>query len=204
MRKSVIVAALLLMAAGTVAAQDFPKVETSPAFMYIRTAPVGGGTQDFNCAGGGGTFAYNLSSMLGIAADMDACKIFSLSNAYGIGTQVSGSQFTYLFGPRLTLRNSSKFTPFFEASFGGDHLSLKCNSNSTCAGATFSANAFAMAVGGGFDIKLTSKISLRPVQAEYWYTRFGNDCSFEECNGNNNQNSFRLKSGIVINWGGSK
>ena len=80
-------------------------------------------------------------------------------------------------------------------------------SNSECAAnfgtGTYSKTAFAMTVGGGFDIKLTNKLSLRPVQAEYLYTRFGNNCSLVVCTFNNNQNSFRLKSGIVIGWGGS-
>jgi opacity protein-like surface antigen len=74
------------------------------------------------------------------------------------------------------------------------------NPNATSA----SKNAFAMTVGGGFDLKLSKKIALRLVQAEYLYTRFGNSCEFAICNNNNNQNSFRLKSGIVVGWGGAK
>ena len=42
---------------------------------------------------------------------------------------------------------------------------------------------------------------MRPIQAEYLYTRFGNDCGLPVCSNNNNQNSFRLKSGIVMGWG---
>ena len=37
MRKSIVLAGLLLLTAGLALAQDFPKVETSLAFMYIRT-----------------------------------------------------------------------------------------------------------------------------------------------------------------------
>ncbi len=87
-------------------------------------------------------------------------------------------------------------------------ISLSCKNNpSDCTDdfgtGSYSKTAFAMTVGGGFDIKLSKKLSLRPVQAEYLYTRFGNDCNAVVCTFNNNQNSFRLKSGIVINWGGS-
>jgi opacity protein-like surface antigen len=201
MRRSFVLAGLLLLVGGTAMAQDYPTVETAPAFMYIHTAPVLGGGQSFNCAGGGGTLAYNFSSMLGIAADLGGCKIFGLSNKFGIGTKITGNEFTYLFGPRITLRNSSKFTPFFEFNFGGMRLSASCNSGTVCAGQSVSQNAFALTAGGGFDIKLSKKFSLRPVQAEYLYTRFGNNCQLAVCN-NNNQNSFRLKSGIVIGWGG--
>ena len=60
-----------------------------------------------------------------------------------------------------------------------------------------SKTAFAMTVGEGLDIKLSKIFAFRPVQLEYLYTRFGNDCPLSVCN-NNNQNSFRLKSGVVM------
>ncbi len=214
MRKYFVLVGLILFTVGAAMAQDYPKVETSPAFMYIRT-PVSfsNGTtsikQSFNCAGGGGTFAYNLSSLIGIAADLGGCKYFGQTVPAQISTKIDGNGFTYLFGPRITLRKG-KLNPFFEVNFGGMRISLSCKSSSTNCNAfsngnTYSKNAFALTAGGGFDIRLTKKFSLRPVQAEYLYTRFGNSCPANICTNNNNQNSFRLKSGIVIAWGaGSK
>lgn len=221
MRRYFVLVGVLLVTVGSALAQgEFPVVETSPAFMYIRTSPnftnsftitpPGGtpttvsGANEFNCAGGGGTIAYNFTSLLGVAADLGGCKFFG--NTIGLGNTITGNQFTYVFGPRLTFRNSSPFRPFFELGFGGDRLSASCKSTAyTClsavGGGTYSKNAFALSVGGGFDIQLSKKISLRPVQAEYFYTRFGNNCALAVCNNNNNQNSFRLKSGIVIAWG---
>jgi len=223
MRKYVALVGLLLLVASAALAQEFPKVETSPAFMFIRNSPnlshsfifvpPGGGppvqvtgNNSFNCAGGGGTIAYNLTSMFGIAADLGGCRFFG--NTVGLGNTITGNQFTYLFGPRLTFRNASPFRPFFELNFGGDRLSASCKSSAgsclTAVGSgTYSKNAFAMTVGGGFDIQINKKFSIRPVQAEYLYTRFGNSCALNVCNNNNNQNSFRLKSGVVIAWGGS-
>jgi opacity protein-like surface antigen len=218
MRKSLVLVGLLLLTAGLALAQDFPKVETSPAFMYIRTSPnftnafvVNGQTftgNSYNCVVGGGTLAYNFTSMIGLAADLGGCKI--LANRDAVGDTIDGNQFTFLFGPRITLRRNSPFQPFFDLNFGGDRISLSCKSTAfNCINAvgtnTYSKSAFAMTVGGGFDIKLNKKFSIRAVQAEYLYTRFGNDCALAVCNNNNNQNSFRLKSGIVIGWGaGSK
>jgi opacity protein-like surface antigen len=214
MRKYFVLVGLLLLTAGLALAQDFPKVETSPAFMYIRTPisftipGVASVNQSFNCAGGGGTLAYNVTSLIGIAADLGGCKYFGQTIPAPISSNVDGSGFTFLVGPRLTFRSKSPFQPFAELNFGGMRISLSCKySNSDCAEefgtGSYSKTAFAMTVGGGFDIKLSKKLSLRPVQAEYLYTRFGNDCQLQVCSFNNNQNSFRLKSGIVINWGGS-
>jgi opacity protein-like surface antigen len=200
--------AFMLLTAGTILAQDntFPKIETSPAFMFIRTptsftAPNGTKfNESFNCAGGGGTFAYNFTSLLGIAADLGGCKYFG--NTLGLGDKLSGNLFTFLFGPRFTIRTGSPFEPFFLVNFGGARIKISCDSGTDCSGQSVSRTAFAMTAGGGFQIKLSRKFSLRPIQAEYLYTRFGNDCSLPACNQNRNQNSFRLKSGIVINWGG--
>ena len=187
---------LLLMVGSAVAQEDYAKVETSPAFMYIRT-PIGG--QSFNCAGGGGTFAYNVTSLVGLAADMGGCHIFG--NTLGLANTVSGNQFTFLFGPRLTFRSSSKIQPFVEVNLGGDHLSISCENAAVCGNASRGFTAFAMTAGGGFDVKLSQKFALRLIQAEYMYTRFGNECALAICSQNNSQNSFRLKSGVVIGWG---
>jgi len=180
---------------------DYPRVETSPAFMYIHTSPVFGGSQSFNCAGGGGTLAYNFTSVFGLAADMGGCKLFSLSNAYGVGTKVSGSEFTYLFGPRITYRSNSIFQPFAEVNLGGTRIGVSCNSGTPCSGDSASKNAFALTAGGGVDLKINKKFAIRLIQAEYLYTRFGNNCLLPACSSNNSQNSFRLKSGVVFSWG---
>ncbi len=209
MRKNCVIGLLLLMTAGMVLAQDtYPKVETSPAFMYIHTpvsftVPNGGPSfkESFNCAGGGGTIAYNLTSVVGIAADLGGCKYLG-ETIPALSSKISGNDFTFMFGPRFTYRSKSAFRPFAEVNFGGNRLKLSCDSGTPCSGDSYSKTAFALTAGGGFDVKINKKFSLRPIQAEYLYTRFGNSCSLQICSNNNNQNSFRLKSGIVIAWGG--
>jgi opacity protein-like surface antigen len=196
MHKYFVLAGFLLLTAGAAAAQDeFPRIETAPAFMYIRVVP-GAGLKNWNCFGGGGTIAYNVNKWFGLAADLGGCKVTGLQSG------LSANQFTYLFGPRFTYRNSSRFQPFFEVNFGGDRLGVSCTNivtnHGTCNGSN-AWNAFAMTAGGGFDIKLSQKIAFRAVQAEYFYTRFGNNVTVLN---NVNQNNFRLKSGIVISWGG--
>jgi opacity protein-like surface antigen len=204
MKRLSILVGVLLLTSVALAQSDYPKVETSPAFMYIRT-PID--NVSFNCAGGGGTIAYNFTSVLGLAFDGGGCRYFG--NTIGLGNTITGNDFTFMFGPRFTYRSDSRFQPFAEVNFGGNRISLTCktgavNCNALTGGATFSKTAFALTAGGGFDIKLNRKFALRLVQAEYLYTRFGNNCPLNFCNNNNNsQNSFRLKSGIVVGWGGS-
>jgi opacity protein-like surface antigen len=209
--RSAIVFGIVLLFGSSAFAQDYPKVETSPAFMYIRTptsftvpltspiAPGASFSESFNCAGGGGTIAYNVSSVVGIAADLGGCKYFG-ETIPAFASKISGSDFTYMFGPRFTYRKSSKIHPFAEVNFGGNRLSLSCNSNTSCSGVSYAKNAFALTAGGGFDVVLNKKFAIRLIQAEYLYTRFGNSCQLELCSNNNSQNSFRLKSGLVIAW----
>jgi len=209
--RSALVLGMVLLFGSSAFAQDYPKVETSLAFMYIRTptsftvpadAPIAPGasfSESFNCAGGGGTLAYNVTSVVGLAMDMGGCKYFG-DSIPALSSKLSGSDFTYMFGPRFTYRNSSKVRPFGLVNFGGNRLSLSCDSGTSCSGVSYSKNAFALTAGGGFDVQLTKKLSWRVIQAEYLYTRFGNNCSLELCSNNNNQNSFRMKSGIVIAW----
>jgi hypothetical protein len=65
---------------------------------------------------------------------------------------------------------------------------------------------FAMAIGGGLDIKLSKTVILRAMQLDYYLTRF------ETPNLNNpaapfsnkNQNNLRFATGLVFNFGGEK
>jgi opacity protein-like surface antigen len=227
MQRSFVLAASLLFAASTAAAQEFPKIETAPGYMYTHTGDLFGTSKAINCSGIGGTMAVNMTSVFGIAADLGTCFPHGMNDAFnnGVGSKVSFSEQTYLFGPRLTFNRKGKIHPFTELNFGAVRVKAKCdtgNLGNACGSLTASqlptgtvvvvtnptANsaskvAFGMTVGGGFDVQLNKKFALRLVQAEYLYTRFGNDCQFAICSNNNSQNSFRLKSGVVMSWGGA-
>jgi opacity protein-like surface antigen len=221
MHRLLVVAGGILLAGGAAVAQDsFPKVETSPGFMYIHTGELFGGSKALNCVGGGGTFAFNVTSVIGIAADLGGCKLTGLNNTYGLASRATGSEFTFLFGPRLTFNRAGKVHPFLDLGLGGVRAAVSCNNGNVgnaCGGisvappiviqnpnaSSVSKVAFGLSVGGGMDVQLNKKFALRLVQAEYLYSRFGNNCEFAVCSNNNSQNSFRLKSGIVISWGGA-
>jgi opacity protein-like surface antigen len=227
--KAIMFAGAILVASGVAVCQTtntsvsamspavtYGKFETAPGFMYIHTAKTFGLQNGLNCVGGGGTLAYNFSALVGFAADLGGCKIVGLNNALGQASLLTGKEFTFLFGPRITFRSKSPFQPFGELSLGGTRASISCNvgdfgNDCGALGAnlpiniptatSFSKSAFSLSVGGGADIKINQKFAIRLVQAEYLYTRFGNNCQFAICSANNNQNSFRLKSGVVMSWG---
>jgi hypothetical protein len=119
-------------------------VDASLGYSYFRL----GGSGGLNQNGVSGSVAYNLHSWLGIVGD------FGGYHASPGGTSLN--TYTYLFGPRLTLRNPTKINPFVQGLLGGSHIT----------GGGGSSNQFAYSVGGGVDIGLLPHLAFRP-QVDY-------------------------------------
>jgi hypothetical protein len=92
----------------------------------------------------------------------------------------------YLFGPRANIRRGN-VTPFVQTLFGGI---LTSSGIATLGWQTH----FAMAVGGGVDVRVSRHISVRPVEAGYLLTKIPDGL-------NNRQNNFRFGAGIVFRFG---
>ena len=76
------------------------------------------------------------------------------------------SRYTLLFGPRYNFRNSSPFIPYAHALFGLTRYQAKFRNNDfTCPDT--SETAFAMALGGGLDIRASKHIDIRAAQVDY-------------------------------------
>src|SRR6266403_1989416 len=121
-------------------------VDASIGYSYFRL----GGSGDINQNGVSGSVAYNPNRWLGIVGDF--------GGYHGSPGGVSLNTYTYLFGPRLTLRNPSKINPFGQVLLGGSRVTTGSG------GPTF--NQFAYSLGGGVDIGLLPHLALRP-QVDY-------------------------------------
>lgn len=174
MRKSFRVGALLAifgLALPAMAQDEAPKAEVYAGYDYARVNDLG---TSFNFNGGSGQLAYNANHWLGIVGDLGG---YYTSNGFHAGI------FSYLFGPRISLRGRGKLTPFAQVLFGG----ARSIDNSPL-------NAFAMTAGGGIEYRISEHFSIRPVQAEYWLTKFTDGL-------NNRQNNFRYSAGIIFRFG---
>lgn len=103
---------------------------------------------------------------------------------------------TYLFGPQAKA-HFGIIEPFGHILFGGAHSNFYGDLFHS-AGITNRRpdnTAFAMAVGGGVDLRVHKLISVRPIEVDYLMTRFGNASVI------NNQNNFRYQAGVVFNFG---
>lgn len=81
--------------------------------------------------------------------------------------------FNFLGGPTVRFPNESRVTPFVRALFGAAHTRFEVEETRTVPTGTVrnqfdtGATDFAMAVGGGLDVRLNEKISLRVFQFDY-------------------------------------
>jgi len=162
---------------------ETPKVELYGGYDYIRynANPRNNGVplfESFSANGITGQAVYNPNSHFGIVSELSG---YSLARE-GHNTTY---QISYLFGPRVSLRRHVVM-PFAQVLFGGvwaaDGVTLG------------PVSAFAMSAGGGFDLRASSYIAVRPVQAEFFMTKFPDGA-------NDRQNNFRFGAGIVLRLG---
>lgn len=188
-------------------ASEFPRAELFLGYSRFGTGSTDTvpGNRMVGLNGGSASIAFNFNRYLGLVADFggyDDSQLQLTGNGANepLVVNASGTAYTYLFGPRLSYRNSTRFTPFAQVLAGGVHASDVTISG--CSGPECTPlpaqNAFAMTAGGGLDIRLTRHFSIRAVQAEYMMTRFAE----VPTGGSSSQNDLRLSSGLVYGFGG--
>lgn len=193
MKKAIAIAVCTLAFIAASMAQDKPQSEFFGGYSYLHSSDSG---VSVNANGVSGSFSFNPNATVGLVADFGYYhanpNVASLIGPIPISTSVSVNTFSYMFGPKYAIRTHEKVTPFVQALFGGAHQSTSFN----ISGITGSSgeNAFAMALGGGLDVKATSNVAIRLIQAEYVLTKFNDG-------GNNRQNSIRLSAGVVFRFG---
>ena len=202
-KRFVCLLALLLLASGTLFAQDFPKSDLYLGYSFARVSPQTSGVGGIDLHGGSFSVSWNARRHFGLVADFGGyhgSKTFPAILAAGspqvaaaaLTNKLEGTIYTYMFGPRFTYRNSEnsqRATPFVQVLFGGARASADI------LGTASSQNSFAMSAGGGFDVRLVDRVSWRLVQAEYLLTRFD-----ETGTGRLSQNNLRLSTGIVFHF----
>lgn len=178
------VAVLLFSAASAFAQETAPRFDVFAGYSYVQANPGVNGVDSFHLHGGSASLAYNYKSWLSGVADFGG-----YTNGNILGTGNSGTFSTYLFGPRLSYRHYSKITPFGQVLFGVAHADASAFRTAS------TQNAFTMTAGGGVDYKVFDRFSIRPFQAEYLLTRFG-----EGTLGTRTQNNVRISTGFVVRF----
>jgi opacity protein-like surface antigen len=205
MSKSRIVIALLGVTMATASSQQIPKFDLFGGYSYGHIS-----TGDFdkphaNLNGWDVSATYNLNRWFGIVAEGSGLygskQISSATTIIFVCSQapcppsinvpainLSQKIHTYSLGPRFYYRNHTRYTPFARALFGGGYIS---DTTSTGTGGLTEANgASVLTVGGGVDIGLNSRVSLR-TQTDFLRNRFFHQTGPD----------FRLATGPVFHFG---
>lgn len=187
--------ALALALAAPCLAQEIPVWEVFGGYAYQRSnvreyylaAPNRYTSRNVNANLNGWDFAVteNMNRWFG--------GTFDLSGRYKatplLGTTTHQQMHSILYGPRFSFRTPS-VVPFVHILFGAAHTTAKV----TPVGPHPADTSFAVAAGGGLDLKLQQKASVRLIQAEYFRANALGA----------NQNNYRLAAGLILNLGKSK
>ncbi len=203
MKKVVCVLTIVLLCSLATFAQDVPKAEWFLGYNYVRinsTTKV----PSYSSNGGSSQLVYNFNKYIGGVFD-----IGGYHNGVISGYSIDNTMLSYLWGPRVNVR-TGRVTPYLNILFGGIWFGAStvkslapctgtgCGPATTTGRAAGSANAFAMAVGGGLDIKINKHASFRPIGLDYFLTRLKNPALQDD----HNQNNLRYSAGINFLFGG--
>jgi opacity protein-like surface antigen len=211
MKKCFAVFAVVLLFSMVAAAQDTPRMETFLGYTYVRASSATD-VPSFSANGGGGQFVYNFNKWIGAVADVGA-----VHNGNIDGFNLDTTFVNFLFGPRVSIRKWSLFTPYAQVLWGGVHAAgstrfdaiplpfgavagdtIVVDPNQVItARVTASETAFAMTAGGGLDIKINKHLQFRPIGLDYYMTRLRN----LRAPGDNNQNNLRYTAGFNFTFG---
>ncbi|HVB33969.1 MAG TPA: OmpA family protein [Patescibacteria group bacterium] len=188
---------------------SYPKVEWFLGYSFWRAMPTAASNRMGYLHGGSTSVAYNFNKYVGLVADFGGYDNSNLTLFSPTGSRTldsNGSAYTYVFGPRFSYRGYGRFTPFFQALFGGAHASpvtvSGCSGNPGCT-PLGSDNAFATMLGAGFDIRISDHVALRPFQGDFLLTHFKDPFSAGG-QGRGWQENVRFSTGIVFRFGGHR
>lgn len=146
LKKLIFAMTFVLATSFSTLAQEPPENEVVIGYTYLRGNDVNGNLNGFN-------FSYTryLNEKFGFTSEL------------GVNLDANVKTVTYLFGPQLAVNREGRVSPFGHVLIGGGVLHFDGRGDN---------NGFAAALGGGVDIKLTEKVSLRAIQIDYLPIRF--------------------------------
>lgn len=166
-----------------------PRAELALDYSYVRSNAPPDGCTCFSLNGGSATFAWPVRpGHFALAADASIAHAGSITSS---GYSLTLSAFTAGVRYLPNFRHSS-LQPFGQVLVGLAHSSGSLVEGDTPA-ASNSGAAFAANVGGGLDLRMNRRVSLRLIEADYLLTRFNNGV-------NDHQNNLRLDAGVVFHF----
>jgi opacity protein-like surface antigen len=156
---------------------EHSKVDIFGGYQFTHVA-LGHDFNGFSLNGWNASVSWYFNKYLGMSAD------FSGGRSYGSAFGVDSKVYPYLVGPTARFPKHTKMTPFGHVLFGMAHL------KASSLGLSGSDNSFAWAMGGGVDVYVSSRFSVRLAEADWLRTQFADST----------QSNFRCTGGVVIKF----
>lgn len=166
---------LILCSLALNAQQTESKFDLFGGYSYFNGSTSGASSR-YSLNGWNAQGTYNFTHSLGLTAD--------IGGYYGSPFQTSAHVYSYLFGPTVQF-HTEHVTPFVHALFGVD------NFHADVIGGSGSDSSWAMALGGGFDIPVKGRLSIRAAQVDWLRTNHFST----------SQNNVRISTGVVFRFG---
>ncbi len=158
-----------------------------------------------------GQAQYNVSRWVGFAVDAGGRYGSPFTTIRGIKGLPDGNTYSFLAGPVISYRTSSIFTPFVHTLVGWDRTTLDGGTIDTpLSPVTVRATTyydFAIALGGGVDVRASRRISIRPVQLDWYHTSLNQDTFYmtafgltKYLNVGTKEQNYRFATGIVVKF----
>lgn len=162
---------------------EISRFEAGANYNFFRANAPPGQCGCFNMNGGSGTFLVNLTPRWSALADIAVAQASHVNN-----TSQNIMIINYLFGPRYTYRNNTRWTPYAEVMLGGakENVNFRFDIN---------RQSFGVMGGGGVSTKIKPRWGINIIEVDYVYTRIPNAT-------NNTQNNLRIATGVVYHFGG--
>jgi outer membrane immunogenic protein len=166
------------------------ELELFGGYSYMQANIVFSGAP-LSANGGSTSVAVYLSDWFGLVGDFG---LYQQRNIAGQGFSLTFS--SYQFGPRLRFPQLTHLTPFAHFLWGGGHAGGTAYTRSLGFGVPPLGvnNAFVLTAGAGADWKVSPRIAIRLVQADYLHSEFLNGSG-------NRQENIRLSTGVVFSFG---
>jgi len=160
---------------------DLTRFEVGGNYNLFRANAPPGQCGCFFMNGGSATFLMNVTPTWSALADIAVAKASHLNNSNQDLLVIN-----YVFGPRYTYRNSSRWVPFAEIMLGGSKADVNYRFD-------INRQSFAVLGGGGVTTRLKPRWGLTVAQVDYVYTRIPNAT-------NNTQNNIRISTGVTYHF----
>ena len=160
---------------------DIPRREIGLNYNYIHANAPPGQCGCFSLNGGSAAIVYNIRPNWSAVADV------SVAHANNVdGTLQNITIINYLFGPRRSWRNHTRYIPYAQVLLGGAKEDVNFEF-------VINRNSFGLSAGGGVTTRLSRRVGFNIAQFDYVYTQIPNAKS-------NRQNNIRIATGFIFRF----